>query len=486
MSIDFSRIKTGDDFELLCRDVLKNIGVTILSSPAVGPDQGKDILIEVESSDKLGNKDKTKYVVQCKHFATSQKSVREDDIGDIRTVCDRFNVNGYFLITSTMPAINVATGFDAINKKGDYKTMIWDHKELESQIEKLTNSIEIINRYNLKDSLENIFTFVKNVLTSESALPFKHYDTLEEDSLRAIIYKQEVIDAQGKVKDEYTGYFCVDYPVSEDEITRIKVQHNLSELHVITDQKNRTDLSMTLDDFYAHIQSYKDEWYQSAIINLVDTAPINPAIIRLIEKAIKPLPYPPKAHVINFLDSVLEVIPKTNERFEELLVVEVCQAIAQLNIQSLKPRIFDLLVLIPTIKENLKEDKTAQVYLSTMTQRVISSFVQLESENRDYQKDIIGLFEAVPDLDYKLALLAYFKKFNIQNVDDELVKLKKEFGDTKINPMYHAISYNNHRIHLIENKAIFTVSRVIDDYFGIKDTDYGPLIEYDFSQTPLL
>ena len=49
MSINFGRINTGDDFELLCRDVLKSKGINILSNPAVGPDQGKDILIEIIS-----------------------------------------------------------------------------------------------------------------------------------------------------------------------------------------------------------------------------------------------------------------------------------------------------------------------------------------------------------------------------------------------------------------------------------------------------
>ncbi len=479
MAIDFSQIGSGDDFELLCRDVLKSKGVTILSNPAVGPDQGKDILIEVESEDELGTKEKHKYVVQCKHFAKSGKSVQEKDLGDIRSVCDKHDAQGYFLIASTMPSINVATNFEGINKKGVYKCIFWDKKELESQIEKLSDSVTIISRYNLKNDFDNISSFVKRILTSESKLPLDYYKSIEEDAIKGFIYKQEKAKTTGTVQYEFLGYFCIDYLVDEKEVSRLKSLYALSELHIITSDENKSNFSMSLNDFYSHIQKYKDHWYQLAIVKSVRFAPVNPTVINIINSIIAPLPYTVQDPFVNLLDDILNTVPSSTKRFDEFVVIEACAAIAKLKIQSLKPNILRVLTLIPSMKENFTEDKVALMHLSTMTGRIISSLIDFEMEKIEYKENIIELFNTTIDLDYKMSLLAYLKEFDIHDVDNEIRELKTLHGSHPLNPPYNGISYSPQRVLLIKNKANFTIDRVVDDYFGLTDNNYGALIIYN-------
>jgi len=479
MAIDFSQIGSGDDFELLCRDVLKSKGVTILSNPAVGPDQGKDILIEVESEDELGTKEKHKYVVQCKHFAKSGKSVQAIDLGDIRSVCDKYDAQGYFLIASTMPSVTVATNFEGINKKGDYKCIFWDKKELESQIEKLSDSVTIISRYNLKNDFDNISSFVKRILTSESKLPLDYYKSIEDDAIKGFIYKQEKPKTTGTVQYEFLGYFCIDYSVDEKEVSRLKSLYALSELHIITSDENKSNFSMSLNDFYLHIQSYKDHWYQLAIVKLVGFSPINPTVIHIINSAITSLPYPVQEPVINFLDSLLDVVASTTKRFDEFVVIEACAAIAKLNIQSLKPNILRVLTLIPSIKENFTGDEVALMHLSTMTGRIISSLIDLEMKKIEYKENIIELFNITVDLDYKMSLIAYLKEFDIHDVDDAIRELQELYGSYSLNPPYNGIIHSPQGVSLMKNQASFTVDRVVDDYFGRTDNNYGALISYN-------
>ncbi|WP_370276880.1 restriction endonuclease [Pontibacterium sp.] len=114
MAIDYKRLGIdGEDFELLCRDVLESYGAVILSEPTRGPDQKKDLVIEIISQDALGNTERVKYLVQCKHKAHSGKSVLESDIGDFRSACLLHETDGYFLITSTIPSVTVSNNLNA-------------------------------------------------------------------------------------------------------------------------------------------------------------------------------------------------------------------------------------------------------------------------------------------------------------------------------------------------------------------------------------
>jgi len=106
MPIDFTQIDP-EEFELLCEDLLQAMDFSIEAKVARGPDLGKDIIAAQTVTDRAGFSETHRYLIECKHYATSGKSVREQDIGDpIRRMgthkCDR-----YILITSTVPSEKV-------------------------------------------------------------------------------------------------------------------------------------------------------------------------------------------------------------------------------------------------------------------------------------------------------------------------------------------------------------------------------------------
>jgi len=144
MYIDFSIIKTGEEFELLCEDLLKSIGFGIESQVGRGPDQGKDIIAIQTLTDKAGISETHRYLVECKHNAVSGKSVQEPDIGNPIGRMSVHNCDRYILITSTVPSENVKSQIKNISNpaptykatiwsRGDLRKLLYDHPEVRSR-----------------------------------------------------------------------------------------------------------------------------------------------------------------------------------------------------------------------------------------------------------------------------------------------------------------------------------------------------------------
>ena len=53
MPVDFTQIESGEDFELLCEDLLQAMGFTIVEKVARGPDQGKDIIVNLGATEAV-------------------------------------------------------------------------------------------------------------------------------------------------------------------------------------------------------------------------------------------------------------------------------------------------------------------------------------------------------------------------------------------------------------------------------------------------
>jgi len=76
---DFKRIESGEDFELLCEDLLQAMGYTVEASVSRGPDLGRDIIVSKTVTDEMGFTESYRYLIECKHYARSGKSVQEAD-----------------------------------------------------------------------------------------------------------------------------------------------------------------------------------------------------------------------------------------------------------------------------------------------------------------------------------------------------------------------------------------------------------------------
>src|SRR5688572_24572017 len=96
---DFKQLPLdGGAFEGLACALLEAKGFRILERPAVGADGGRDILVERTLSDAMATRTE-RVIVQCKHFATSERSVGDKDVGVWQTAMTRYRARGYLLVT---------------------------------------------------------------------------------------------------------------------------------------------------------------------------------------------------------------------------------------------------------------------------------------------------------------------------------------------------------------------------------------------------
>ena len=80
---DLKSIKTGEQFEQFCEEMIRAKGLHIAVRPSRGPDAGADMIAVSTSVDELGFEQESRILIECKHYARSQRSVREADVGNI-------------------------------------------------------------------------------------------------------------------------------------------------------------------------------------------------------------------------------------------------------------------------------------------------------------------------------------------------------------------------------------------------------------------
>ncbi|MFZ0052571.1 MAG: hypothetical protein WAK96_12420, partial [Desulfobaccales bacterium] len=145
--IDFLEIpEDGEQWELFARDFLLESGFFIESAPDRGADGGKDMLVSEQLSGNL-NKYRFTWLVSCKHFAKSKKSVSESDEPNIRERLEGFAANGFLGFYSTVPSAAFNTRLNQLKEAGkiqDFK--FFDYKLIENYLIRLGYS-KILMRY---------------------------------------------------------------------------------------------------------------------------------------------------------------------------------------------------------------------------------------------------------------------------------------------------------------------------------------------------
>jgi hypothetical protein len=92
------------------------------------------LLVTEELRGRLGNY-KFKWLVSCKHFAKSNKSVQEGDEPNILERIESYNADGFIGFYSTLPATGLNTRLNNLKEHGKIKDhRIFDHKLIESQL----------------------------------------------------------------------------------------------------------------------------------------------------------------------------------------------------------------------------------------------------------------------------------------------------------------------------------------------------------------
>lgn len=188
--IDFKEISSdGEQWELFARDFLSEQGFFIDVSPDRGPDGGKDIIITEQLKGALGNYE-FRWVVSCKHFAHSGRSVTEKDEINIRERLEAFSADGFIGFYSTVSSSGLnsrLTQLRSQNKIKDFK--IFDHRLIENHLIRIGFS-KILMRYfpNSYANIAPLHLITKDYLPLECEVCGKDLlKTLKDEEYRSIL-----------------------------------------------------------------------------------------------------------------------------------------------------------------------------------------------------------------------------------------------------------------------------------------------------------
>lgn len=132
--IDYTEIPDdGILFEQLVRELLLREGDLDVHWTGVGPDGNRDLIVNERAIGKLGDF-KRRWLVSCKHYATSGRSVGVKDITGIIDVCHAVNATGFLLVCSTQPTAALVKRLEEIASNNQIITKFWDGIELEKRL----------------------------------------------------------------------------------------------------------------------------------------------------------------------------------------------------------------------------------------------------------------------------------------------------------------------------------------------------------------
>ena len=138
MLIDFKEIPvskgtgtTQDVFEKFSRDFLELMGYEIISGPARGADGGIDIKV-LEKRKGVGGVTEIYWLVSCKHYAHSGKSITKEIEQDIRDRVEKHGCNGFIGLYTTIANQSLLNSLEALSNKIEYQ--LFDNEKIEKHI----------------------------------------------------------------------------------------------------------------------------------------------------------------------------------------------------------------------------------------------------------------------------------------------------------------------------------------------------------------
>ena len=126
--IDFHEISDPEKWELFARDFLSALGYIIETSPDRGADGGKDLLVIEKINGKFSSYN-LRWLVSCKNYIESGRSVSEGDEPNILERCKSFGADGFIGFYSTIPSSGLNDRLIGLKENNDLK----DFKVFDSQ-----------------------------------------------------------------------------------------------------------------------------------------------------------------------------------------------------------------------------------------------------------------------------------------------------------------------------------------------------------------
>lgn len=152
MNIDFKEIEesntgTGkqDRFELFARDFFEKKGFIIMENPSRGADGGIDLKISEIRKGASNQSTVINWLVSCKHYAHSGKSVSPSIEQDISDRVKSNNCDGFIGFYSSISSAGLQKKLEGMSK--DFPHIIYDYERIENEIIGFDSWITIFQRY---------------------------------------------------------------------------------------------------------------------------------------------------------------------------------------------------------------------------------------------------------------------------------------------------------------------------------------------------
>jgi len=140
-----------DTFELFARDFLEVLGYKIIQHPDRGADGKKDLIIQ-EIRYGISGSTTIKWLVSCKHYAHSGKSVNDTDEPNILDRVSVHKCDGFMGFYSTLPATSLGTNLTSLKSKIEVEH--FDNERIEKTLLDSPSGLKLASRYFPK-SFEN-------------------------------------------------------------------------------------------------------------------------------------------------------------------------------------------------------------------------------------------------------------------------------------------------------------------------------------------
>jgi hypothetical protein len=122
--VDFREIQPSkggevgqDEWAIFAREFFDAMGVKAEEGPDRGPDEGRDLILVERRIGMLGTGEH-RWLVSCKHYAHSNKSVLDSKEWDIQGRLRKFNANGFIAFYSTVPSSGLSKTLEHAKKEG--------------------------------------------------------------------------------------------------------------------------------------------------------------------------------------------------------------------------------------------------------------------------------------------------------------------------------------------------------------------------------
>lgn len=133
-----------DTFELFSRDFLEDLGFDIIQHPDRGADGKKDLIVS-ETRNGVAGKTVVNWIVSCKHYAHSGKSVSDTDEPDILDRVAAHKCHGFIGMYSTLAATSLSGKLNGYKDKIEHQ--IFDRERIEKQLLSHPQGIKLARRY---------------------------------------------------------------------------------------------------------------------------------------------------------------------------------------------------------------------------------------------------------------------------------------------------------------------------------------------------